>query len=59
LRRGRGANIFTELPSDDTDGRVAVQVFPSSQLGGLGDIVWASRSGAVDMASGQVDATRL
>lgn len=51
--------MIAVLPSEDTDGRVAVQVLPSSQLGGLGELFWASRSGAVDTASGQFDATRL
>jgi TRAP-type transport system periplasmic protein len=47
---GRGADMFAELVSDYTDGRVEVQVFPSSQLGGLRDLFGASRSGAVDIA---------
>lgn len=47
---GRGADMFAELASDYTDGRVEVQVFPSSQLGGLRDLFGASRSGAVDIA---------
>jgi len=47
---GRGADMFAELVSEYTDGRVEVQVFPSSQLGGLRDLFGASRSGAVDIA---------
>ena len=47
---GRGADLFAELVSEYTDGRVAVQVFPSSQLGDLGDLFGASRNGAIDIA---------
>lgn len=47
---GRGADMFAEKVAEYTDGRVEVQVFPSSQLGGLGDLFSASRSGAVDIA---------
>lgn len=47
---GRGADMFAELVADYTDGRVEVQVFPSSQLGGLRDLFGASRSGAIDIA---------
>ena len=47
---GRGADMFAELASEYTEGRVEVQVFPSSQLGGLRDLFGASRSGAVDIA---------
>ncbi len=46
---GRGADMFADLVSQYTDGRVEVQVFPSSQLGGLRDLFGASRSGAVDI----------
>lgn len=47
---GRGADMFAELVAEYTEGRVEVQVFPSSQLGGLRDLFGASRSGAVDVA---------
>ncbi len=47
---GRGADMFAELVSEYTEGRVEIQVFPSSQLGGLRDLFGASRSGAVDIA---------
>lgn len=47
---GRGADMFAEKVAEYSDGRVEVQVFPSSQLGGLGDLFSASRSGAVDIA---------
>ena len=46
---GRGADMFADLVSQHTDGRVELQVFPSSQLGGLRDLFGASRSGAVDI----------
>lgn len=47
---GRGADMFAELVSEYSEGRVRIQVFPSSQLGGLRDLFGASRSGAVDIA---------
>ncbi len=47
---GRGADMFAEKVAEYTDGRVEVQVFPSSQLGNLRDLFGASRSGAVDVA---------
>lgn len=47
---GRGVDQFAELVAEYTEGRVEVQVYPSSQLGGLRDLFGASRSGAVDIA---------
>lgn len=47
---GRGVDMFADLVSEYSDGRVEIQVFPSSQLGGLSDLFGASRSGAVDIA---------
>jgi len=47
---GRGVELFADLVENYTDGRVAIQVFPSSQLGGLRDLFGASRNGAVDIA---------
>jgi len=47
---GRGADKFAELAAKYSNGEVEVKVFPSSQLGDLGKIFGASRSGAVDIA---------
>lgn len=47
---GRGVDLFAEKAAEYSDGRLAVQVFPSSQLGGLKKLFGASRSGAIDLA---------
>lgn len=47
---GRGTEKLAELAETYSDGRIKIEVFPSSQLGNNRKILGAVRGGAVDMA---------
>jgi len=47
---GRGAAALKAHVENESDGRVRIQVFPNSQLGGLRLIEDAAASGLVDIA---------
>jgi tripartite ATP-independent transporter DctP family solute receptor len=48
--KGKGADKFAKLVKTYTNGQVAVQVFPNSQLGSNREVFSSTRSGAVQMS---------
>lgn len=50
-----GALRFAELVEENTDGRVTVNVFPDSQLGGIQDMFVQMQTGDLEMAYGGIN----
>lgn len=52
--QNQGYNLFAELVSERTDGRITVEIYPNSQLGGEREMVEATQFGDIEMTAPSV-----
>lgn len=52
--QNQGYDLFAELVSERTDGRITVEVYPDSQLGGEREMVEATQFGDIEMTAPSV-----